>query len=103
MKTNRSNLGEKGGQQAFTFKELLAILFILGILGTVAFASMSGARDRTTIVQCESNLRQFTLAVLVYGGENNDRLPSNPGSWAWDLPWAEGNLLNGYGAPWQVM
>ncbi len=105
MNAKHSNVGQKKGQRAFTFKELLVVLFVLGLLGSVALAAMSGARDRTVIAQCESNLRQFSLAMLVYGTENSDKLPSqlSGGYWAWDLPWAAGNLLNSYGAPWQVM
>jgi prepilin-type N-terminal cleavage/methylation domain-containing protein/prepilin-type processing-associated H-X9-DG protein len=94
----------ENGRHAFTLKELLAVLFILGLFATVALAAMGGARDRTIIAQCESNLRQFSMAVMIYGGENNDKLPTQAtGFWAWDLPWVPGNLLNSYGAPWQVM
>lgn len=105
MKTRRSRCSKKSRQRAFTLKELLAVLFILGLFATVALTAMGGARDRSIIAQCESNLRQFTLAVMIYGGENDDKLPSTSagGTWAWDLPWAAGNLLNSYGAPWQVM
>src|SRR5689334_6423275 len=106
MNMRRFSDWEKQGQQAFTLKELLAVLFILGLFATVALAAMGGARDRTIIAQCESNLRQFSMAVMIYGGENNDKLPSTSGGngfWAWDLPWAAGNSLNTYGAPWQVM
>jgi prepilin-type processing-associated H-X9-DG protein len=105
MNTRCVRDSEKNGQRAFTFKELLAVLFVLGLFATVALAAMGGARDRSIIAQCESNLRQFTLAVMLYGGENNDKLPSQSagGFWAWDLPWAAGNALNSYGAPWQVM
>jgi len=105
MNTRRSRDSEKNREQAFTVKELLAILSILGLFATVALAAMGGARDRSIIAQCESNLRQFTLAVMIYGGENNDKLPNQSGSgfWAWDLPWVMGNSLNSYGAPWQVM
>jgi prepilin-type processing-associated H-X9-DG protein len=105
MNAIRSHPRAKARQQAFTVKELLVILFMLALLGTAAIGSMSGARDRTIIAQCESNLRQFSLAFLIYGGENNDKMPSltSGGFWAWDLPWAAGNSLNAYGAPWQVM
>jgi prepilin-type processing-associated H-X9-DG protein len=105
MNTKCSRDSQKQDQQAFMLKELLAVLFVVGLFATVALAAMGGARDRSIIAQCESNLRQFTLAVMIYGGENNDKLPSTTagGFWAWDLPWAAGNLLNSYGAPWQVM
>lgn len=105
MKASCSNLRRPNRQQAFTFKELLVVLFIIAMLGTVALGSMTGARDRTVIAQCESNLRQFSLAFLIYGNENNDKMPSltSGGFWAWDMPWTAGNLLNAYGAPWQVM
>src|SRR5262249_15171571 len=104
MNTRPSRDSEKN-QQAFTLKELLAVVFVLGLFATMALAAMGGARDRSIIAQCESNLRQFSMAVLIYGGENNGQLPSTSagGSWAWDLPWAMGNLLNSYGAPWQIM
>lgn len=104
MKAANSNARAKAHQQAFTLKELLFVVFTLAMLGTAALGSMSGARDRTVIAQCESNLKQFSLAFLIYGAENSDKLPSlTSGSWAWDLPWALGNSLNTYGAPWQVM
>jgi prepilin-type N-terminal cleavage/methylation domain-containing protein/prepilin-type processing-associated H-X9-DG protein len=105
MNTKCFRKNGKNCQQAFTLKELLAVLFVLGLFATVALAAMGGARDRSVIAQCESNLRQFGMAVMIYGGENNDKLPSTSagGSWAWDLPWAMGNLLNSYGAPWQIM
>src|SRR5262249_36232641 len=105
MNTMRFRDTNKNGQHAFTLKELVAVLFILGLFATVALAAMGGARDRSIIAQCESNLRQFSMAVMIYGGENNDKLPSTSGGgfWAWDLPWVPGNLLNSYGASWQVM
>src|SRR5262249_41675862 len=106
MITGRCGDTEKSRQRAFTVKELLAVLFVLGLFATVGLAAMGGARDRSIVAQCESNLRQFTLAVMIYGGENNDKLPStSPGGgfWAWDLPWAAGNSFNTYGAPWQFM
>jgi prepilin-type N-terminal cleavage/methylation domain-containing protein/prepilin-type processing-associated H-X9-DG protein len=105
MKTRRFRNSEKSRQRAFTLKELLAVLFLLGLFATVGLAAMGGSRDRSIVAQCESNLRQFSMAVMIYGGENNDKLPSPfaGGAWAWDLPWAAGNLLNSYGAPWQVM
>jgi prepilin-type processing-associated H-X9-DG protein len=105
MKTRRPRDSEKNRRQAFTLKELLAVLFVVGLFATVGLAAMGGARDRSIVAQCESNLRQFTLAVMIYGGENNDKLPNGlpSGFWAWDLPWVPGNLLNSYGGPWQAM
>jgi prepilin-type N-terminal cleavage/methylation domain-containing protein len=83
MNTRRVRGSEKSRQRAFTFKELLAVLFVLGLFATVALAAMGGARDRSIIAQCESNLRQFTLAVMLYGGENSDKLPSQSAGGFW--------------------
>lgn len=101
---NARNFRKQVNREAFTFSELLVVIGTLVILGTVACGSMTGARDRTVIAQCESNLRQFGLATLIYGSDNSDRLPNQlGGAWVWDLPWAAGNSLNACGAPWQVM
>ena len=84
---------------AFTVVELLVILAILTVLALVQLPALAKAKGRTLQAQCAANLKQFTLASLIYGNENNDRLPqlAGGGSWAWDLPWNVANSLLGLG------
>jgi type II secretory pathway pseudopilin PulG len=87
----QSNRTENG----FTLKELPAVLLMLAILATIQVSAFSGGKDQSRIAQCAGNLKQFALALQIYGGENNDKQPSNPGvgNWVWDVPWNAGTVI----------
>ena len=54
--------------------------------------ALSRAKDRAKRTQCLSNIRQMSIALISYAGDNRDRLPffgtfsSGGGYWAWDIP-----------------
>jgi prepilin-type processing-associated H-X9-DG protein/prepilin-type N-terminal cleavage/methylation domain-containing protein len=61
--------------RAFTLIELLVIIAILAILAALllpALARVKGAGQRT---ECQSRLRQWTLALLMYKDDRADELP----------------------------
>ncbi len=82
-------------RQAFTLVELLVIIGMLALLATIQVSAIAGAGGRSKVAMCSGNLRQQTLALHLYAGENKDKLPLNngPSNWAWDLPWDVGNKL----------
>ena len=86
-------------RKGFTLAELLVVLVVVALLFSLRLAAMPGAQDRSKVAQCAANLRQVTLAVQIYGGENNDQLPviGSGSGWPWDLPWNVGNTLLSYG------
>jgi prepilin-type N-terminal cleavage/methylation domain-containing protein/prepilin-type processing-associated H-X9-DG protein len=84
--------------KAFTLVELLVVLAIVGLLVCIAVPALAGVKGQTKTAHCVSNLRQFTLAMLTYGQENNDKLPQFNGSWAWDVPTVFITELSKYGA-----
>jgi prepilin-type processing-associated H-X9-DG protein len=78
----------------FTLTELLVIIAVLAILITLRFSAFASAKDQSRIAQCAGNLKQFTLAMHIYGGENHDKLPANAnGQWPWDMTWNTGNMV----------
>ncbi|CAM3100872.1 DUF1559 domain-containing protein [Rariglobus hedericola] len=60
----------------FTLVELLATIAIIGVLSGILIVVIGRARDKAKSTQCLSNLRQITLAMIAYTGENKGRLPA---------------------------
>lgn len=90
---------------AFTKVELLVILVVLSLLLVVRLAAFADVKNQSKLTQCAANLRQLSLAMLLYGSESNDKLPPQglAGYWLWDLDWWIGDSLNHFGAPKEVM
>ena len=60
---------------AFTLIELLVVIAIIGILAGLLMPVLSRAKEHGRSAACLSNLHQLGVALQVYIGENNDRLP----------------------------
>ena len=85
--------------RAFTVIELLVIIAVIAVLCLLRVSALCNASGRTREAQCAANLRQFTLALHVYGSEYGDKLPqSSGGFWAWDLYTPAASLFLRYGA-----
>ncbi|HTY88300.1 MAG TPA: prepilin-type N-terminal cleavage/methylation domain-containing protein [Candidatus Acidoferrum sp.] len=63
----------------FTLIELLVVIAIIAILAALLIPVLAKARDRAVRIQSLSNLKQFGVAIIVYAGEFDDKLPiQNP-------------------------
>ena len=81
-------------REGFTLTELLVVLAVVALLSCILVSASAGGKDQSKVAQCAGNLKQFTLAMQIYGGENNDKLPtSNYSFWAWDLGWNSGTTI----------
>ncbi len=83
---------------AFTLVEMLALLAVVTVLASLMLPALARATAQTTVSQCAANLKQDVLAILLFAGDNNDKLPSlGSGNWPWDLPGTAENTLDAYG------
>ncbi len=79
--------------------ELLVIVGVLALLVAVRMPALARVTQRSLRVQCAANLRQFALALQMYGNEYNNKLPQVTAGYSpWDLPVSTGNALAPYGA-----
>jgi len=63
------------GKFGFTLVELLVVIGIIAVLISVLLPALSKARRAAATVQCSSNMRQVSLAMLQYITFNKGRLP----------------------------
>lgn len=67
----------------FTLIELLVVISIIGILSSILMPSLSKAREKARMAICVNNLKQISVASMVYGSEENESMPvykTGPGS-----------------------
>ena len=65
-----------GSRRAFTLIELLVVIAIIGLLAAMLLPSLVGAKERARRASCQNSLRQFILAVHLYGNDNEEKVPS---------------------------
>lgn len=70
--------------------ELLLVLLVIFILGTLLFAAVAQARKTACATRCANQLRQITLAVHLYASDYQQALPrtSHSAFLYGQLPWS---------------
>ncbi|MGR3296284.1 MAG: type II secretion system protein [Candidatus Bathyanammoxibius sp.] len=65
-----------GKGKGFTLIELLVVIAVIALLLAILIPVLSSAREQAQRVVCLSNLRQLTLAWILYAEENDGKLVS---------------------------
>ena len=63
----------------FTLIELLVVIAVIGLLAGLLLPALSQAKGRAQALTCLNNIKQLSLAWLLYADENEERLVNNHG------------------------
>lgn len=94
-----SSPGRSVSQAAFTLIELLTVIAIIGILAAIVIPVIGGIRDRAKAMECVSNLRQWSQAVMMFSNENKGKYQicssagGNGGTWWYQIGSGNGTYL----------
>ena len=72
--TGRGRADGKWCARAFTLIELLVVIALLGVLFTMTGPALVKTRDKARELQCLNNVRNLSIAHLLYSSDHNDRL-----------------------------
>jgi len=61
-------------RKAFTLIELLVVIAIIAVLMAILMPALNRAREQGQRAVCLSNLKQLTLAWIMYADENDDKI-----------------------------
>jgi prepilin-type N-terminal cleavage/methylation domain-containing protein len=86
--------GTKTWRNSFTLIELLVVIAIIGILMALLLSAVVRAKDTAERAVDINNLRQISIALHVYCGDNHDVMP-----WSNDSTYDRTGWLYGYGPP----
>src|ERR1039458_2574869 len=90
----------KHSGRAFTLLELLVVMAIISLLAALLLPALSRAKQRAGATTCSNNLRQLSLAFVLYCEAHNDTFPApgsafiygpQPEDWIW---WQRGRDVN---------
>jgi len=67
----------RNSRRAFSFPDFLVVIAVLMLVLAIALPLVLGARAKTRLAQCTSNLKRVNGAVLSFAAQNNGRLPED--------------------------
>ena len=77
-----------GKRKGFTLIELLIVIAIIAVLLSILMPALRHAKEQTKKSVCASQIRQQSMALLMYAQENGNKMPTmtwSGGHWLWDV------------------
>ena len=67
----------------FTLVELLVVIAVIAVLGSILFPALFAARRAGQRVVCLNNLRQLHLAFMLYASDHDEEFPCDGNTYLW--------------------
>jgi prepilin-type N-terminal cleavage/methylation domain-containing protein len=68
--------GTAGRRAGFTLVELLVVIGIIAVLVSILLPTLRSVRRQANLVQCSSNMKQLSMAMLMYIQDNKGKFPA---------------------------